>query len=188
MSPYNTSLTPLRRMEKYLRSLQTRRQTMSFAADEPDKLAYQLREAIYASDFHENYAHFSKLSDFYRFESRPGHVRAVYLGPANPEIVDDKGEEDGDTISEDLPGLPEEHPVMEVEDVQNLPGVVGAALRFSDDADELHFPNAILVESQKSRLFKFCEEHGWYIIDHEDGGLTLTRKDISPDIRWKPNE
>lgn len=175
---YNKTIGPPRRMKEFLEKLLSRKRSMSFATDNPSSLAYKLREAIHASQFHDKYEHYHRVSSLYKFEEHPGEVRAVYVG-VKPRTV--KEGEDGEAEQE-----APERPAMNVEEVQTLEGVVGAAMEYGGSTDEIRFPNAVLPPGQKEKLFAWTDENDWRIIDQDEGGLTLTRRDVPEEITWSP--
>lgn len=172
---YNTSIGPPRRMEEYLNRLLENRETVDFAADDPPSLAYKLREAIHASGYHDRYEHFEKLGELYEFKALDGRVRARYIGPEDPDIVEG--------VEETPPSQP-----MTIQEAQDLTSVVGAAMEVADKTDEIRFPNAILGETMKERLYGWATENGWKIIDHEEAGITLTKRDVADSIVWRPED
>lgn len=176
---YNTTIGPPRRMREFLNRLKKHKRTMSFATENPSSLAYRLREAIYASQFHEKYEHYHELSALYTFEERDGEVRARFRGMRPKQVETEEGEP---VEPEDVPG----RPAMTVQEATTLEGVVGAAMQHGNGTNEIRFPGAILSTRQKEKLFAWAEENDWQIIDQDEGGLTLTRKEVPPEITWRP--
>lgn len=173
---YNKSYGPIRRMQKYLDALLSSRRTMDFAAQEPAKLAYRLREAIAASEEWDRYEKYTVLKDWYRFECEEGHVRARYQLRVEPIEMKSKASE-----TREVSTMPE----VTVTEATTVTAVVGAGLKFNSH-DEIRFPNAVLTPEEKLTLWKWCQTSGWEIIDHEEAGLTLTRKDVSEAILFRP--
>lgn len=176
---YNTTIGPPRRMEEFLERLKKHRKTMEFATQNPSSLAYKLREAIYASQFHDRYEHYHELNSLYTFEERAGKVVAQYRG-VDPKQVETK---EGEPLE---PEPAPERPAMTVGEAKTLEGVVGAAMQHGGGTEEIRFPNAILPTRQKEKLFAWAAENDWEIIDQDEGGLTLTRKDVPSEITWRP--
>jgi hypothetical protein len=52
---------------------------------------------------------------------------------------------------------------------------------------EIYFPDASLNLADKVKLSNWAIEHDWKYIDHEDSGVTLTRReDVPSEILWRP--
>ena len=75
-----------------------------------------------------------------------------------------------------------------LEGVVNLSGIIEGAKRYGVRVLEVYYPDAVLSEEDKGRLFRWTSENGWLIVDMEDAGLTLSKKDIPEEVQWKPKE
>jgi hypothetical protein len=65
--------------------------------------------------------------------------------------------------------------------------VLGAALKFPDEV-ELHFPNVVMLISDRRALLKWASANGWKYIDHEGAGVTLTKKDVPNEVLWREED
>lgn len=172
MMGYNTTYGPIRRMRKYLEELdESRGETVRFATDDPRSLAYRLREALVACQEWSQGEPFRDLKGKYSFEEKGDFVVARWKGPEEPSTVTESA--------------PEE---MVVNEVENLDGIIGAAMKLGDKADQLRFPNAALMDPQRVKLFNWSEGTEWTFIDQGPGGATLTRREVPDDVRWTPDE
>lgn len=171
---YNESYGTVRRMKRHLDELFRRQETVDFSSDEPKSLAYKLREAIHAAQFWDQYEHYHQLKEYFQFEVRPDRVRCRFMSPEPVTISDSQGKT-----------RDEETDKMIVNDVDSLMAVIGAAMEHENES-EIFFPSAVLLDPDKSRLHGFAKDSGWKIIDHEEGGVTLTKKEIPEEIQWTP--
>lgn len=169
--PYNKSYGTIRRMRDYLERMRVRRGDISFPAENPRSLAYKLREAMYAAQFHkekgDHYEDYANLRHFYELQEKPGRVVCRWLG-----------EPTGHSVEEGEPSPKTEAPPMQVDDATTLTNIVGALLKYEEVADEIQFPNAALDNPDKARLLDLAHEKGWEIIDHDEAGLTLTQRNV----------
>lgn len=180
---YNTTYGPPRRMSDHLDELLRREETVRFATDNPHSLAYKLREAIYASQFHEKYEHYHKLGDWYTFRVKSDHVLCEYQH-TRPMTLKEAKESEPEDATPDQSGLSE----MQIPEAEDLMGVVNATLQRGDSYDELKFPNATLMATHLERLYNFAEGKGWSIITHGDEGITLTKREVPDEITYTPEE
>lgn len=165
---YNLSKGPCIRMERYLQDMANNRHDLRWVTVRPRSLAYKIREALHAAAHHEEYKHYAKLKYLYRFTEHEMAVEARYIGHEHTE-----------------PMIPEK---IEVDlDITSAEGVVGAALKLQPVTDEIHFTKANLSDEEAGRLFKWTEQTPWHFIDHYDGTLTLTQKDVDPALVWRPD-
>lgn len=190
---YNTTIGPPRRMEAYLKKLLNRKETIRFATDDPHSLAYRLREAIYASQFHEKYEEYYKLRDMYTFRDKGDHVLADYQRVFPVEAIEgeDEAPELEDIEPEDAPEYrpDDEGPTkMEVPEAESVMEVVNVAINRGEEYRELVFPNATLMAQHLERLHGFTESNDWKIISHGEDGVTLTREQVPDEITWTPDE
>lgn len=133
--------------------------TQSFPAEDPQKLAYQLREAVHACKHHEEYIHYyNEIDPFYKFSTTPGMVVAKWVGA------------DDTTRSALTKPAYKEFPAA-----TTLLDIVGAAQKAGSIA-ELFFPNADMEEPLiEKKLPLFCKKYGWKAHAPALGGITLIR-------------
>lgn len=193
MSPYNVSKATCVRMKRYLEQLQLE-ETMEFPSDDPEKLAYRIREAVYASAFHPEFKHFARFRYLYRFEILKDRVRAKVMLPekatAQPEGLDDSVDDlTPDKVAEiDNFGkkIRDVLSTVTVTNVEELSGILGAVLKYGKENPEIYFPNAVLEEADLDRLWRWASVKGWKIVNNEDAGVTLTKKDVPEEVTWQP--
>ncbi len=196
MSPYNRSLATCLRMEEYLRELHDAQTTLDFFTNQPEVLAYKLREAMYAAQYHKDFLHIGKLRGKYKFLALDAKVRARWMsvdkpqmrfldrpGPTGEARSPDSPEEAqfGDFMSRTLDTVP-------VPEVRELMGVLAATMKYIPANEEVYFPNAILRESELRRLYVWAKEQGLKIINNEDQGVTLTKKKVDEELVWQPDD
>jgi hypothetical protein len=105
-----------------------------------------------------------------------------------------------ETVEEFLAGLstktsplqPEQPPEppkkRTVTEASSLIDILAIAVQFHSDF-ELFFPNVELPEQEKLQLYNWTQDKpgvAWDFIDHGEGGVTLTKQEVSDDIIWKP--
>ncbi len=192
---YGTSRRIVIRMLGHLKVLE-KRATIQFAAENPSRLAYALREALFASQFYPDMKHFWVLKKKYRFDVRDGCVIARYeeidrdIGEFEFAVVNAKiiGETPA-SRADDLGAIAQEALSMAtLPGVSTLDAVIGGAIKYSPQCEEIYFPDAVLTEAEKERLYRWATGEGWKIVDNEDEGITLTQKGVPEAIVWKPSE
>ena len=192
---YGTSRRIVIRMLGHLKVLE-KRATIQFAAENPSRLAYALREALYASQFYPDMKRFWELRRKYRFDVREGCVVARYEEIDKPldefefAVVDAKviGETPA-SRADDLGAIAQEAlSQATLPGVSTLDAVIGGVLKYSAQCEEVYFPDAILTEAEKERLYRWATGDGWKIVDNEEEGITLTQKGVPEAIVWKPKE
>ena len=70
--------------------------------------------------------------------------------------------------------------------VTNLSGIIEGTKRYGLRVMEVFFPDARLTEDDKGRLYRWTIENGWLIVDMEDAGLTLSKREEAEELQWKP--
>jgi hypothetical protein len=216
--PYNRSKATVVRMQSYLRDMAEAQTDLFFPSAHPPRLAYRIREALNATRFHPEFHHLSYLKDFYELSPVEGGVRVRYLGEPRyggdqrakkaeegrseyVRITREKG--DGTIISADpitgereISGgpaaytIPEETPLakMKIAEVEKLEGIVGAAIKYRNEAEEIYLPRVRLNAPEKRKLWLWGKTSGWRFIDHEEDGITITRRPIDEGLLWAPEE
>ena len=173
--PYNLSRNVVERFRRYLDDMAVAQRTITWPAKDSEVLARKLREAVAAAEHHgENFPEFAKLKVNYQICTRKGYVEARWMGPLSTS---------GGDIQETFAPT-----FMTIGEAQTAEAVVGAAIKFEPRADELHFPNARLTDKEKDLLYKWGKKSGWKLIDQEEAGITLTKKDVDELLLWTPEE
>jgi len=178
---YNLTVKTVERMRDKLEVLYETRQTRDFPSSNPRSLAYKLREAIRASAIHNKYRHFSELSFIYKIRTLEGSVRAEYQGfKPHAELVRPAREED--------PGseVIVQAETLHIPEADTLFDIFGAGLKFSQGTPEIHFPHIQLEHPELESLLIWCSQFGWKLINHGEGGITLTKRDVDEAILWRP--
>lgn len=168
---YNTSRACVGRMSRYLEDMLHAQETITWPIAEPDKHARKIREAMSAARGYPEFERYHKLKQIYRLHPRSGWVEAEYIGVP-------KG------IQVHVPTS------ITLNDVLDVQGVVGAAIKFAVKSNELHFPKAVLSDDQKLALYTWAQSEGppWKLISHEEVGVTLTRRQVEDIFVWVPEE
>ncbi len=159
---YNTSIKVIRRNQPFLDRLMIAKDDVHFPAEDSTKLAYKLREAVYACQFYDEYkSYYDEIWNKYKFCTTPGTVIARWMG------IDD--------VARSSLTKPT---YREFRGATSILDIVGAATQ-AGTATELFFPNAdpedpVVAE----KLPKFCEKYNWNWHAPALGGITLLRKDF----------
>jgi len=185
---YDLSTNPIRRHLPQLEQLARSDVTLSFPADSPRRLAYKLRESINACQHHEQYVHlYDAIWTRFKFEEGLGAVIAKCLRKGDGLIVGEGLAGEGSTSPPPVltPTRPEKKTLPSA---LGLVEVLAGAIKFSDE-EELYFPGVNLSNEEKPRLDKWALANEWKFIDHSaldgEGGLTLTKRNVSEDILWR---
>lgn len=209
MTPYSR-VRPAPDIIALMEALLTEKATMLFHTASPSRLSYRLREGIYASKYHDDTTKYLILRVWYSFEVHDRWVRARWMGSSDVDKVEVKPSDTGASRRLRTPRTPSDpKPLVEsvlseeelaqigkevketldtciLPNISNLAGVVEGANRFGVKVLEVFFPEAVLSKGDLTRLYRWATEKGWAIIDHEDGGLTLSRKDVEEELKWTP--
>lgn len=166
---YSQSIAAVKRVEKLLLVLLNSNsdEDILFASREPAKLAYQLHEALRVCDKFEEYKHFSILKDRYRVRVRSNRV-----------LLERKLK---DVIAVKVDNRPLQR--MTLDNIDDLLGIVGAATVHK--TGEIYFPDALLSDNDLLALHNWAKSNSYFIINHEDGGVTITKIDPG-EIAWEP--
>lgn len=211
--PYNTSRGVVVRMEQFLITLDESRGTVDFKTKDPKRLAYNLRESIYASAYHADFKKYAALRLVFRLHIiEPTILRARYIPVGEPirAIVRDispKKEKGRRGPRRRLVTLPGQDPIpimseadahfageevveslkgTTVQSVVDLAGIIGAMMHYGRTL-EVYFPDARLDENQLGRLYRWATGFKWKLIEHDGVGVTLSRRADTPEeITWKP--
>ncbi len=175
--PYNISKGVVHRNQRFLDDMLHGKKTLTWPAHDSGILAYKIREALFAAQRHPEFMPYHVLKNWYRIHARLGWVEAEYIGPI---------------ISEQDVQAPTNLTLGRYTSVEEI---VGACIKFVRTADELHFPDAQLSVEDRTMLYRWGKtniEKGqpdWNLIDHGEGGVTMTRKKgVEEMFLWKPEE
>jgi hypothetical protein len=144
----------------------------------PQRLAYKLREAIAAAKHYEEFAHLADLDFMYQFRIGVNEVVAQY------EVLEKQPTKAQDSQVTPKPKMPEKKTIP---DAISLIDVLGFVLKFPKE-HEILFPNAVLEADEKQRLYEWTQGDSieWKFIDHEESGVTLTKKSVPEEVLWAP--
>jgi hypothetical protein len=175
---YTISRASVKRNKEQLEQLLKMKQTLVFKnIANPTRLAHKLREAIAAAGEFDEFKHLAELKTMYRFRTGANTVIAQYeVAFVEPEPLKKDDTQDPKPVAPEKKTMP---------DALNAMDVVGAAMKFSKE-HEIHFPNAVLVDEDRIKLWRWTQEVEWNYIDHDGAGLTLTKKDIPEEVKWQP--
>lgn len=164
-------------LEQMLQAL-AQKASIHFPTSDPHDLAYKLREARKAALRYEEFSQFHPLFVAFIIRETKTGVLAQYQDFPRGIICDVVGE-----IL--LPQAQQER--VSIPDAVEYLDIIGAALK-NDSAMELTFSNASLGLKEKPKLLKWASENGWKYIDHNTGGLTLTKRDVPEEVLWKNSQ
>lgn len=214
---YRTSRLPFEECKTLIEDLYEQKETMVFYTDNPRRLSYRLRESLYSCQFHEDLLKYFPLLKLYSFETHmyqtmtkeSGYVRARFRGS---DDVTKREVRPGDRKQTRRTEKPKDYPkqepseppeALEMDDatdemqravstsilhnVSNLAGVIDGTKRYGSRVMEVYFPDTRLSDDDLTRLYRWTSENGWTIIDMEDGGLTLSKREVPEEVQWRPS-
>lgn len=183
---YNKSKRSVLRSIIQLDQLEATMKTIKFPTSDPKSMQHRLNEALAAADTHEEYKHYAtNLRPVYRFEVEEGYVIARYMmfDDTLGQSYDDRSNGKHKSKVQDLD--------ITIDNAYSLIDVLGSLLG-NLNAEEITFPNTVLSESDKLKLWAWTKESDhteWLFIDREDKGIILTRKDNIPvEMLWAPEQ
>ena len=151
--------------------------------EEPQKLAYRVREAIHAARWHNDYAQLANAGRHARICIEEGGVRVVwgvplspYGGPVTPPTKASSSTKTPDTSASIT--VPGNITVLEI---------VGTALGCEMHVNEIYFPEAKPTEEELYNLYVWARKHHWKVIDNLDRGVTLTKRVVDPMLEYTPS-
>jgi len=178
---YNLTRYTVNRNRPQLEQILAAKCTLRFETTDPKRLAYKLREAIHASKCFEEFRHFyDQIFPYYKFKETPDAVIAEF--------------------TEVPPGVPVgEDDVSDDREVVGEKGTIGTALTLIDvlaggaegdkeGYDEIYFPNVVLDSTDQKSLWDWTETTEWGFIDHQEKGLTLTKREGFEELLWRPRD
>jgi hypothetical protein len=153
---------------------------LKFPTKRPDRLAYKLREAIRAAALFEEYSQYAVLKDMYVLRETASGVLAEYrpVDPTGEPIM---------VAPEQVKATPVTPESKTVPDAISLMEILGFIMHHPKE-HEVSFPNASLSRDDKVRLSEWTRTDAgekWSFIDHDESGLTLTKKKVPADVIWK---
>jgi hypothetical protein len=179
---YTVSRAVIQRNLEQLEQLLKLKTTLVFkGVSNPQKLAYKLREAINAAKAFEEYQHLAELEFLYKFRVGPNELVAQF------ELLDSSPEKPGSNSDEKIPAKPKPPEKKTIPDASTLLDLLGFALKFPNE-HEILFPHVDLTSEDKLKLYEWTRGEGitWRFIDHEEAGVTLTKRDVPKEVLWKP--
>ena len=152
--------------------------SLHFPTSSPAKLAYKLREALLASLEHPEFEYyFNSLASAFVFKITPNGVFAEFQENPVGEVVER-------VVGSPKPRSPQKRSIPDAMDYLE---VLGAAMKFQTE-DELHFPNVIMLISDRRDLLSWASANGWKYIDHEGAGVTLTKREVPEEVLWREED
>jgi hypothetical protein len=154
---YARSKKSVTKVEQVLKQLLEAQEDMVFLSQEPHKLAYAIHEGLKSSAIYPEFQKYAELRDKFTIRIRNGKVLAELKHRAPIPLG---------VVREQLGK-------MTLREITSATGIVGAAV--ANKSTEIYFPDAKLDSSSLSELYQWTEPAGYYIINHGDNGLTLTK-------------
>lgn len=154
-----------------------------FATNDPRKLSYKLREALLASNEFSDLKHYYvQINPNFTFKEEPDAVIAVYnfVSPGVPVGSVDVSE-DSRPAQQQTKGT--------IDSARTLLDVIGGGVKGDEEGYiDILFPNVVLGKEDQKKLWDWTETTDWSFIDHQEKGLTLTKREGFEDIVWRPDE
>jgi len=178
---YSISRSSIIRNLPQLELIYSAKSDLRFETEYPRRLAHKLREAIASCKEFEEFSHLhTEIKANYIIKEKHDAVIAEYhpspvgISPRSDTDVDDrqvdvqtKGTIVGATQMLDVIGG----------------GIEGDKLEYLD----IHFPNAILSPEDLTKLYDWTQTTDWEIINHQEKGLSLTKRvDEFGAWLWRP--
>lgn len=170
---YNKSRFSVLRSKPQLDILVSSPKTVFFPTSDPRKLARKLNEALAAAEVHDEFKHYTRIKDQFKFRAGSGELIAERLDETSPVASPpEHSPKPASPIKETFPNI------------TDLVGVMVVASK--EPADELFFPDANLTLEEKRKLLTWTTEAlKLKFIDHDGAGLTLTKLDVPDEILWR---
>lgn len=193
---YNLSRQKVIKYKPLLEQLAKEKKTISFGpVEDPKDLAYGLREGAKAALKYEEFKDLRGVYGNYSFSPKERMVVAKYKGIEDIEAVVVKEEEKEEKVEKKVKTKEEVKldkwlDKLTIDTANSLLDIFGSILSNSNYG-ELTFPNAVLSPEEKLRLYAWTKEgknNEWKFIDHEEKGVTLSRKEVPHEILWQPGE
>ena len=151
-----------------------------FATNDPSKLAYKLREALLSAREFEDLAHYyDRINPHFIFVEESHAVVAKYhyvsTGVPLGEV---------DVQQDSKPAAPKRGTLAEA---RTLLDVIGGGVE-GDEYEDICFPNVVLSPKDQQSLWDWAQTTEWEFIDHQEKGLTLTKREGFEGIVWRPEK
>ena len=190
---YSGSRFAVTEMLAYLKVLE-HGDTVKFSTTEPTKLAYSLRQAFYAAQLHPEFEPFVELRHSYVIEAHGDYVIARHLGEPKKAGKSYLAEMHAEVIAEhpeaylDRVGkaVDEVLSATSLPRVRSLDEVLGAMTKYGKSVEEVYFPDVRFKTEDMVRLHRWTEANEWKLIDNEEEGITVTQREVPPEIIWRP--
>lgn len=153
---YSKSVNTIVRVREYLEELIASRGNVEWRASDPNKFAYQLREAIsVANKYKEQYGGYAALREKYSIRVVDNRVLAQ--------------------LKDVLDIQPVSHGRITISNVSSVLEIVSSAIQHK--APTMHFPNASTDDASVTKLRKWCEISDYVCeVDNGGHGIYLTKK------------
>ena|SRR5256885_14701817 len=169
---YSRNKSSLKRVQKILDDLLLSINSESnddviLMSSSPNKLSYQLHEALEVADTYKEYNRYRVIREHYRIRVKFDRVIAeCKVRPVNAKVI-----------------LSDQLNKMTVNDATSVLEIIGAAIKNS--LNELYYPNVELTDDELSELYKWTSVNKYYIINNYEAGITLTRNDPG-ELKYEP--
>jgi len=183
---YNISKNSVLREKSLLDDLLEFRKTVEIPSANPRRRVSKIWEALKSAEAlkkrHPEFTKYAELRDLYRFRQIQTGVRCEWVAESSL-VLEESGMSTSDAAQLTQPTR------MNLPEARSLVDVIASAMRF-ENAPEIRFPNAVLREQDRIKLYKWTTETEvkWTFIPHDDAGLTLTTREVPEEILWKPEE
>ncbi len=180
---YSISRSSIIRNIPQLELIYAAKSDIRFETEYPRRLAHKLREAIASCKEFPEFEHlYSEIKANYKIKEKPNAVIAEY-DPSSPI-----GIPSGTDIDVDDRSVVTETKGTIVGATQMLDviggGIEGDKLGYLD----IHFPKVILSLEDLTKLYDWTQTTDWEIINHQDKGLSLTKRvDEFGAWLWRPD-
>ena len=176
---YTRSEASIERVMPYLRQIARARPTgedLIWRTDNPIKLAHSLRQALHACRYYEHYRAYARMRPFLQFITRaPDTVIGQWF---DHEVMQLAFEDGGEIVQE-----------IKVDYEVTMLDIMAEIMTQPKTLEQAYFPSlSDEARSDLPLLFNWTEEQGWAIINHEEVGITLTKRLIDAELKWRPTE
>jgi len=177
---YNLSRFSVSRNLPQLDLLLKAESDIRFETNEPRKLSYKLREALLASREFEDLEHYyNTINPKFTFKEESNAVVAEFNPvPVGVPIGEMDVREDSG-LAKRLKGT--------IDSARTLIDVIGGGVEGDKEGYvDILFPNVVLGKEDMKALWDWTETTDWEFIDHQEKGMTLTKREGFEDIVWRP--
>lgn len=192
---YNLSRTSFNRNKPQLDQLVEEQRTIRFPSTRPAKLARKIREAVASCEIFEDLKekYYDYIKRHYIFKTVKGAVIAYHdENPLGTPIGEDASGDDFESMGE-MEGEVKKKEELKKREVREVINLIELLVSMSEEkeAEEMYFPNAVLDDKSKNRLFNWTqkeENSHWSFVDHLEKGITLTQKEVPEELLWSKEE